>query len=77
MYVSENRDKIFKFIIAIYIIFYIAFLAYYFGVYGKENTNLSFNNDAVEVVKYIEQNEKFDGKIINFRVKAIQDWRGG
>ena len=72
MYVSENRDKIFKFIIAIYIIFYIAFLAYYFGVYGKENTNLSFNNDAVEVVKYIEGNEKFDGKIINFRVRAIQ-----
>ena len=72
MYVSENRDKIFKFIIAIYIIFYIAFLVYYFGVYGKENTNLSFNNDAVEVVKYIEENEKFDGKIINFRVRAIQ-----
>ena len=74
MYVSENRDKIFKFIIAIYIIFYIAFLAYYFGVYGKENTNLSFNNDAVEVVKYIEGNEKFDGKIINFRVRAIQPY---
>ena len=43
-------------------------------MYGKENTNLSFNNDAVEVVKYIEQNEKFDGKIINFRVKAIQTY---
>ena len=74
MYVSENRDKIFKFIIAIYIIFYIAFLAYYFGAYGKENTNLSFNNDAVEVVKYIEGNEKFDRKIINFRVRAIQPY---
>ena len=43
-------------------------------MYGKENTNLSFNNDAVEVVKYIEENEKFDGKIINFRVRAIQPY---
>ena len=74
MYVSENRDKIFNFIITIYIIFYIAFLSYYFVVYGKENKNLSFNNDAVEVVKYIEANEKFDGKIINFRVRAIQPY---
>ena len=74
MYVTKNKDKIFKFIITIYIIFYIAFLSYYFVVYGKENKNLSFNNDAVEVVKYIEANEEFDGKIINFRVRAIQPY---
>ena len=43
-------------------------------MYGKENTNLSFNNDAVEVVKYIEGNEKFNGKIINFRVRVIQPY---
>mgnify|MGYP005761827871 CR=1 FL=1 len=74
MYVSENREKIFKFIIIVYIIIYIAFLTYYFGIYGKENTNLSFNNDAVGVVKYIEKNEKFDGKKINFRLYAIQPY---
>lgn len=61
-YVSQDRKVIFNFIISIYVIFYIAFLAYYFGVYGKENTNLSFNNEAVGITEYIESNEKFDGK---------------
>ena len=74
MYVSDNREKLFKFIIIIYIMYYITFLAYYFGIYGKKNTNLSFNNNAVEVVKYIEENEKFDGKKINFRLYAIQPY---
>lgn len=74
IYVSNNRKAIFNFIIAIYIIFYIAFLTYYFGVYGKENTNLSFNNEAVSVTEYIEETEKFDGKKVNFRVRAIQPY---
>lgn len=73
-YVSIDRKVIFNFIIAIYVIFYMAFLAYYFGVYGKENTNLSFNNEAVGITEYIESNEKFDGKKVNFRVMAIQPY---
>ena len=74
IYVSGNRKEIFKFIIVIYIVFYIAFLSYYFFVYGKENTNLSFNSEVVGVTEYIEENEGFDEKKVNFRVRAIQPY---
>ena len=60
--------------IAVYVVMFIWFLCYYFGVYGKENTNLSFNNEAVVVTEYIEKTEKFDGKKVNFRVRAIQPY---
>ena len=49
-------------------------MTYYFGVYGKENKNRSFNHTTIEVTQYIENNEKFDGKIINIRTKAIQPY---
>ena len=74
LFVSENRKAILSGIIAVYLVFFIIFLSYYFGVYGKVNKNRSFNETTIEVVKYIESNEKFDGKIINIRTKAIQPY---
>ena len=74
LYVSENRKYIFGTTIGLYIAFFIIFLCYYFGVYGKENTNLSFNNDVVSVAQYIEENEKYDNKYINMRLNASQQY---
>ena len=74
IFVSEKRKYILYGIIAIYLIFFALFLNHYFGTYGKENTNRAFNETTIEVVKYIESNEKFDGKKVNIRTKAIQPY---
>lgn len=70
MSLSENKKYIFYMIITLYIIIYSLFLYKYFGIYGKENVNLSFNNDIVGIVKYIEGNDKFDNKYINLGLIA-------
>ena len=74
IYVSQNKKYIFNLIIILYIVFFIIFLNYYFRVYGKENKNLAFNKTTIEVVKYIENNEKFNGRTINIMTKAIQPY---
>ena len=73
-FVSKDKKYIFYGVITVYILFFVAFLTYYFGVYGKENKNRSFNHTTIEVTQYIENNEKFDGKIVNIRTKAIQPY---
>lgn len=74
IYVSENRKNIFYGIITLYLIFFILFLCYYFGIYGKKNDNLSFNKTTIEAVKYVENNEKFDNKMINIRTNVAQPY---
>lgn len=74
VYVTKDKKASLYVIISLYILMFIMFLAYYFGVYGKENKNMSFNHTTIEAVQYIESNEKFDGKIINIRTKAIQPY---
>lgn len=61
-------------IVGIYIIQFLLFQYYYFGIYGKENTNASFNQTTIDVVKYIENEEKFAGKTININTNAIQPY---
>lgn len=73
-FISKDKKYIFYGLITVYILFFIAFLTYYFGIYGKENTNFSFNKTTIEVVQYIEDEEKFDGKLINIRTNAIQPY---
>lgn len=73
-FVSKDKKTVFYGLIVLYILYFTAFLIYYFGVYGKENRNRSFNYTTIEVTQYIESNEKFDGKIINIRTKAIQPY---
>ena len=74
MYTSKERRNILIAFVAIYIVMFTWFLCYYFGVYGKENQNISFNESVIEVTNYIEENEKFDGKYINMRVLAAQQY---
>ena len=74
MYTSNERRNVLKAFVAIYIVMFIWFLCYYFGDYGKENQNISFNESVIEVTNYIEENEKFNGKYINMRVLAAQQY---
>lgn len=74
IYVSENRRWILGMIITAYIVFYAMFLYLYFGIYGKQESVVGFNKSAVEVVQYIEENEKFDGKLINSRLRVTQPY---
>ena len=74
IYVSENRRWLLGMIITAYIVFYIMFLYLYFGIYGKQESVVGFNKSAVEVVQYIEENEKFDGKLINSRLRVTQPY---
>lgn len=57
-----------------YLILFLLFQHYYFGIYGKQNKNESFNETTIEVVQYIEANEKFKGKKINIKTTAIQPY---
>ena len=74
MYTSKERRNILIAFIAVYVVMFIWFLCYYFGVYGKENKNSSFNESVMEVTNYIESNEKFDGKYISMRAYAAQQY---
>lgn len=58
----------------LYVMMFSLFQYYYFFVYGEENKNTSFNQTTIEVVQYIQNNEKFDNKIINVRTTAIQPY---
>lgn len=58
-------------IILLYIIMFIIFQMYYFGVYGKYNPNRSFNNDVIEITEYLE---KYENKKIYFTTYAIQPY---
>lgn len=59
-------------IFSAYFLLFIIFMAYYFGYYGSVNTDVGFNKSTIEVVKYIEENNKFDGKKINIKTGAVQ-----
>lgn len=58
-------------IIILYLIMFIIFQIYYFGVYGKNNPNRSFNNDVSEITQYLE---KYQNKKIYLRTYAIQQY---
>lgn len=58
-------------IILLYLVMFILFQIYYFGVYGKNNPNRSFNNDVEEITQYLE---KYEDKKIYFRTYAIQPY---
>ena len=73
-YVSENRKYVLGIIITLYLVFYVMFLYQYFGIYGKQESVVGFNKSAIEVVKYIESNDKFDGKLINPRLRVTQPY---
>ena len=74
LYVSENRKYVLGIIITLYLVFYVMFLYQYFGIYGKQESVVGFNKSAIEVVKYIESNDKFDGKLINPRLRVTQPY---
>ena len=74
LYVSENRKYVLSVIIAVYLILFAAFLYQYFGVYAKQESNSGFNQSAIDVVQYIESNDKFDGKLINPRLRVTQPY---
>lgn len=58
-------------IIALYLVMFIMFQYYYFGIYGKNNPNRSFNNDVAEITQYVE---KYKDKKIYLRTYAIQPY---
>lgn len=72
--ILKEYKKVFVGMITVYIVMFLIFQYYYFFVYGKENQNASFNETTIEVVQYIEANEKFDGKKINISTTAIQPY---
>lgn len=74
LYVSENRKYVLGIIITLYLVFYVMFLYQYLGIYGKQESVVGFNKSAIEVVKYIESNDKFDGKLINPRLRVTQPY---
>ena len=71
---AKDRKYILYGTIALYIIMFITFLTYYFCIYGRKNTNLSFNYSTISAVEYIESNDKFDGKTIDILSGAIQPY---
>lgn len=58
-------------VIAIYLISSTSFIYYYFGIYGKNNTNFSFNNDIMELVGYLD---KYENKNIDIIPYAVQPY---
>ena len=70
--VVTKHKKIGILIFGAYFVSFIIFMSYYFGYYGSINTDVGFNKSTIEVVKYIEENDKFDGKKINIKTGAVQ-----
>jgi len=70
----KEHSSYFVIIISLYVMMFFMFQYYYFSIYGKNNQNISFNQTTMEVVQYIESNEKFDGKKINIKTTAIQPY---
>ena len=58
-------------ILLIYLLQFSLFQCYYFGIYGKENLNCSFNDDVIEITKYLE---KYENKQLYLRTYAIQPY---
>lgn len=69
--VTKNTKYIMYGIIILYLIMFTIFQIYYFGVYGKNNENISFNNDVIEITQYLE---KYENKKIYLRTNAIQPY---
>lgn len=67
----QNSKYLIYGIIVLYVLCFLAFQCYYFGVYGKENTNRSFNVDVIEITKYLEN---YKEKKIYLRTYAIQPY---
>lgn len=72
--VVTKHKKIGILIFSAYFISFIIFIAYYFGYYGSINTDVGFNKSTMEVVKYIEENDKFDGKKVYIKSGAVQPY---
>lgn len=72
--IAKKSRSSFVVIVIAYLIMFCMFQYYYFFVYGKENSNTSFNQTTIEAVQYIENNEKFDSKKINIKTTAIQPY---
>lgn len=73
-YVSENRKHVLSIIVVAYTILSAMFLYQYFGVYAKQETVDGFNNSAIDVIRYVEENEKFDNKLVNVRLRVTQPY---
>lgn len=67
----KNTKYLIYIILTLYILLFIVFQTYYFGVYGRINPNRSFNNDVMEITQYLE---KYEDKKIYFRTYAIQPY---
>ena len=67
----KNIKNLIYIILTLYILLFIVFQTYYFGIYGRINQNRSFNNDVMEITQYLE---KYEDKKIYFRTYAIQPY---
>lgn len=72
--IAKKDKRILIAVVCIYLILFISFQYYYFGIYGNRNKNTSFNKTTIEAVQYVESNHKFDNKKINIRTTAIQPY---
>ena len=73
-YIIQRKKYVGIIIISAYTLVFIVFLWYYFNIYPKDETNRAFNSTTIEVVKYIESEEKFDNKYISMRTDAVQSY---
>lgn len=71
VYVVKKKKQILIGIILAYTICATCFLYYYFGIYGKNNSNMSFNHDIIPLTQYLE---KFEGKRIDIISYAVQPY---
>ncbi len=69
--VKSKGKTIFNVIICSYAICSVLFIYYYFGIYGKNNPNMSFNNDIIQLTQYLE---KYEGKRIDIVSYAVQPY---
>ena len=73
-YIIQRKKYVGIIIISAYTLVFIVFLWYYFNIYPKDERNRAFNSTTIEVVKYIESEEKFDNKYISMRTDAVQSY---
>ncbi len=67
IYETIKRYKFISvFIIGIYLLMFALFQYYYFAVYGSENLNISFNQDIMETVQYVESKFEFSEEEYRF-----------
>ncbi len=71
VYVVQKKKQVLIGIILAYTVCATCFLYYYFGIYGKHNPNMSFNQDIIPLTQYLE---KFEGKKIDIISYAVQSY---